>query len=111
MSADPEDTLTFPVIAEALEPLHAVPAMPEQPFPLFPIGDGLIASLPGFDILPCGRCGTRFAGAPEAILRRARILSYLVILAGEAGWGADPDYGWCCPACVAASGRARPLRR
>ena len=95
MSAEPvtpaEDTMSIPVVPETIYPT---------------IGDLLAATMPGFDILPCGRCGTAFSAYPASLLAEARVLWPLVQMARDAGWGAD-DYGiWACPTCLDAAEEA-----
>ena len=108
MSTQPEDTLTFPVVAEdtpVTETLEALPAVtgtapaPERPWHLYPIGDWLISSLPGFDTLPCGHCGAVFGGATPGVLTEVRVLGRLRHLAYEAGWEYDLGLMWTCPQC------------
>ena len=74
-------------------------------FPFSPIGDRLVGEMPGFDILPCGKCGAVFSDAPAATLDRSHVLQFLRVLAYDAGWEASEDYAWCCPACIAALGK------
>lgn len=114
MTPEPETTLTMPVVPdEDTETLQAVtePAPDPEPEAIatvtfaqwhhYPIGDALMQEMHGYDILPCGRCKTAFKDFPSDSLDRSRILDYLVTLAAGAGWQADADYVWCCPACVA----------
>jgi len=68
-------------------------------FPLFPAGDALAGGMPGFDILPCLRCGTAFTGAPPEVTGRAHVLGRLNYLAKEAGWTWDAYGVWTCPQC------------
>jgi hypothetical protein len=118
----PEDTLTFPVVAdtETMQPVpetEVLPALPEpsfagasltgqpepRPFPLFPIGDALISSVPGFDTEPCGHCRAVFGSATPAVLTAVRPLMELRSLAYDEGWGYDRSLIWTCPDCKQAA--------
>jgi len=90
-----EDTVTMHVVPEAVQEAAAE----KRPFPDFPVGDALISSLPGFDIPPCGHCGTAFADAPPDVLTRTRVLGVLRHHAYEAGWDYDRYGKWTCPGC------------
>ena len=123
MTPEPDSTLTFPVPGDTevlpvpeTETLEALPAQatfagtsdagimePERPFPFIAIGDALISSVPGFDTLPCGHCGTVFDGATPDVLTVTRPLGVLRHLAYEAGWEYDLSLIWTCPECQAAA--------
>jgi rubredoxin len=97
-------TTPLPAVTEDTVTMHVVPApaedvTPERPFPRYPIGDALISSLPGFDILPCGHCGAVFDSATPAVLTAVRPLMEMRSLAYDAGWGYDLSLIWTCPAC------------
>jgi hypothetical protein len=93
--------------AEPVTPAETTMSLPVVPETIYPtIGDMLAATMPGYDILPCGRCGTAFSGYPASLLAEARVLWPLVQMARDAGWGAD-DYGiWACPSCLDAAEEA-----
>ncbi len=118
-AANPEQTLTMPVVPEAdTETMEALPEPVTEPvpsqapepvtvtysaFPWFPIGDALISSVPGFDTMPCGHCKAVFTGAVPDVLTETRPLEILRHLAYEAGWRYDLSLIWTCPECQAAA--------
>ena len=101
MSAGATETgpATAPAVTEETPAVLPLAALAEYET----IGDMLAACRPGFDIWPCGRCGTAFSGAPEHVLHADRVLRPLFLLARDAGWAANSYGVWCCPACLLTS--------
>lgn len=100
---EPETLDSLPLAGEETVTMHVVPE-PEpaaaRPFPRYPIGDYLISSMPGFDIPPCGHCGTVFQDATPEVLTAVRPLMEMRSLAYDAGWRYDFSLIWSCLPCL-----------